>query len=236
MIRCLIVDDEPLARRVIENYIARLPSLELMHQCANAIEAAAYLHTHPVDVMFLDIKMPEMTGLDFLKTLTHPPQVIMTTAYSEYALEGYDYSVTDYLLKPIAFDRFLKAVNKIRFLESNTETIDESLNETFILLREDKIEHQVQLSKIQYIEGCGNFVRIFTVGQEIIVSETMTHMQSRLPDDQFIRVHKSFIVSLVHINQIEGNIIRMSDKTIPIGRTYKIHLESILQKYRAKSP
>lgn len=235
MIRCLIVDDEPLARRVIEKYIASLSSLELVHQCANALEAAAYLQTHSVDVMFLDIKMPEMTGLDFLKTLAHPPQVILTTAYSEYALEGYEYSVTDYLLKPIAFDRFLKAVNKIRVAKNEMKASTKPAEEAFILLREDKIEHQVPLTQIKYIEGCGNYVIVFTDGREIIVAETMTHMESRLPDDRFIRVHKSFIVSLIRINQIEGNMIRLSGKTIPIGRTYKIHLESILEKYRLNS-
>lgn len=235
MIRCLIVDDEPLARRVIENYITRLPSLECVQQCANAIEAASYLHSHSVDVMFLDIKMPEMTGLDFLKTLAHPPQVILTTAYSEYALEGYEYSVTDYLLKPIAFERFLKAVNKIQVSVKHESSTTESSDDGFILLKEDKVEHQVPLIQIHYIEGCGNFVRVFIDDREIIVAETMTHMQSRLPEDRFIRVHKSYIISLARIEQIEGNMIRMSGKTIPIGRTYKIHLENILQKYRLNS-
>jgi len=205
-IRCLIVDDEPLAQRVIEKYISSLPSLELACKCNNALDAAAFLHSNTVDVIFLDIKMPELTGLEFLKTLTKPPKVILTTAFSEYALEGYEYSVVDYLLKPISFERFLKAVNKITGqMESKQEpAAAESQNNKsdFIFLREDKIDHKVLFSDILYVEGCGNFVKVFANRKMIMVAETMTHIEEKLPGNIFLRVHKSFIVSIRKISKI----------------------------------
>ena len=230
------MDDEPLARRVLEKYIDTLPSLELVKQCSNAMEAAAYLHTHSVDVMFLDIKMPELTGLDFLKTLAHPPQIILTTAYSEYALEGYEYSVKDYLLKPISFERFLKAINKItpKILSpiSNNAEQNRSKKDEFIFLRADKIDHKISFSDIQYIEGCGNFIKVYTDDKMLMVSVTMANIENSLPSDRFIRTHKSYIVSLHRIDQVEGNMIRMGDKTIPIGNQYKMTVRQILQRFQ----
>ena len=235
-IRCLIVDDEPLARRVLEKYIDTLPSLELVKQCSNAMEAAAYLHTHSVDVMFLDIKMPELTGLDFLKTLTNPPKVILTTAYSEFALEGYEYSVMDYLLKPISFERFLKAINKITSQTSSTIPADDEQNRSkendFIFLRADKVDHKISFSKIQYIEGCGNFVKVYTDDKMLMASVTMANIENSLPSDRFIRTHKSYIVSIPRIDQVEGNMIRMGDKTIPIGNQYKMTVRQTLQRFQ----
>ena len=233
--KCLIVDDEPLARRVLEKFIASLPSLELVKQCSNALEAAAYLHTHTVDIMCLDIKMPELTGLDFLKTLTSPPQVILTTAYSEYALEGYEYSVVDYLLKPISFERFLKAINKIS-TQTNTPIQTSivkncSKEKDFIFLRADKIDHKVCFSKIQYIEGCGNFVKVFLEKQMLMVSETMAAMENNLPMDLFLRTHKSYIVSIPHIDQVEGNMIKIGETVIPIGNQYKMQVRQRLQRF-----
>ena len=234
-IRCMIVDDEPLARRVLEKHIALLPSLELVKECANAMEAAAYLHAHPVDVMFLDIKMPELTGLDFLETLSNPPHVILTTAYSEYALEGYEYSVVDYLLKPISFERFLKAVNKVseRIEKSQVpeRRTDSKVKDHFIFLRADKVEHKVMLSEIRYIEGCGNFVKVHTKNKMIMVAETMATIEERLPGDVFIRVHKSYLVSIRKIDSIEGNMIRIGEKVIPIGKTHKRDVDRMMQRH-----
>jgi len=234
-IKCLVVDDEPLARRILEKHISCVPSLELVKQCSNAMEAAAYLHTKTVDIMFLDIKMPELTGLELLKTLPNPPHVIITTAYSEFALEGYEYSITDYLLKPISFERFLKAVNRIipktretDFLAGSTAS---EIKDDFIFLRADKIDHKVSFSTIKFIEGCGNFVKVFTDNKMLVVAETMTTMEKNLPPDRFLRTHKSYIVSIQKIEKVEGNIIRMGEKTIPIGKQYKMNVRQILRHF-----
>lgn len=237
-LKCLIVDDEPLARRVLDKYIATLSSLELVKECASAMEAAAYLHAHPVDVMFLDIKMPELTGLEFLKTLKDPPKVILTTAYSEYALEGYEYSVVDYLLKPISFERFLKAVNKVMpgIEVERHEGVAAAPSEAddFIFLHADKAEHKIQLSQIRYIEGCGNFVKVHSDDQMIMTSGTMAAMEEHLPKDRFLRVHKSYIVSIGRIDRIEGNMVRMGKETIPVGAYYKQALERMMERHRLK--
>lgn len=237
-IKCMIVDDEPLARRVLEKHISTLSSLELVMACANAMEAAGYLHEHPVDVIFLDIKMPEMSGLDFLKTLSDPPHVILTTAYSEYALEGYEYSVVDYLLKPISFERFLKAVNKVSqrmgYSVAVKGRMTSKIPDDFIFLRADKIDHKVSFSDIRYIEGYGNFVKMCTSKKMIMVAETMTAIEERLPEDLFLRVHKSYVVSIKKIERIEESTIRMGEKVIPIGKTYKRDVERMIKKYQIK--
>lgn len=237
-IKCLVVDDEPLAQSVLEKYIASLSSLSLVKKCNNALEAIAFLHENEVDLMFLDIKMPQMTGLEFLKTLTHPPEVILTTAYSEYALEGYEYSVVDYLLKPFSFERFLKAVNKI-IMKKNVETnqistTENKIYEDFIFLKADKIDHRIPFSDIIYIEGCGNYIKVFTKDKMLLVSETMTTIEKNLPENLFLRTHKSFIVSIEKIQQIEGNMIRIGKKSIPIGNFYKMNVEKILAKFNLK--
>ena len=235
-LRCLIVDDEPLARRVLEKHISALPSLNLIKQCASAVEAAAYLHEHPVDVMFLDIKMPELTGLEFLKTLLEPPQVILTTAYSEYALEGYEYSVVDYLLKPISFERFLKAVNKLHDRNGGQREADHipksSHQDGFLFLRADKTDHKVRFSEIRYVEGCGNYVKVFLENKMLMIAETLTHVENNLPKGLFVRVHKSFIIALDRIDQVEGNLIRIGDAAIPVGATYRREVKHILERHQ----
>ena len=237
-IRCIIVDDEPLAQRVLEKYISSLSSLELVKKCSNALEAMSFLHQNRVDLMFLDIKMPELTGLQLLKTLSHPPEVILTTAFSEYALEGYEYSVTDYLLKPFSFERFLKAVNKVLnkkyVVNDSVSTVDKKVNEGFIFLRADKINHKISFAEIIYIEGCGNYVKVFTEKKMIIAAQSLTTIEKNLPPELFLRTHKSFIVSLKRIRQIEGNIIKLGKKVIPIGNFYKMRVEEILSKYNLK--
>lgn len=238
-VKCIIVDDEPLARRVLEKYITSIPSLELMGNCGNAMEAAAFLHQNIVDLMFLDIKMPELTGLDFLKTLTDPPAVILTTAYPQYALEGYEYSVIDYLLKPIAFDRFLKAVNKLVDKKTKDAVLPatitpipaiektETLND-FIFLKADKINHKVSYEDIHIIEGCGNYIKVYTSEKILIVSERMTAIEQMLPPHLFIRIHKSYIVSIHHIRETFENKLKIKDKWLPIGNSYKIKIKEII--------
>ena len=237
-VKCIIVDDEPLARRVIEKYIASLPSLEVAGQFGNALEAAAYLHQEKVDLMFLDIKMPELTGLEFLKTLSDPPAVIITTAYSQYALEGYEYSVVDYLLKPIAFDRFLKAVNKVidkKGKETTQNTKPEAPTsgteklEDFIFLKADKTNHKVSYSEIHVIEGCGNYVKVYTTNKTLIVSERMSVIEQQLPSHLFVRVHKSYIISIHQIQEVVDNKIKIMNKLLPVGDMYKTKLKELME-------
>jgi DNA-binding LytR/AlgR family response regulator len=237
ILKCIVVDDEPLAQRVLEKYISSLSSLVLMKKCNNALEAMSFLHQNEVDLIFLDVKMPELTGIEFLKTLAHPPPIIITTAYSEYALQGYEYSVVDYLLKPFSYERFLKAVNKVinkkveykSTLSANREPV-----ENFIFLKADKIDHKILFSEIKYIEGCGNYIKVFTDNKMLMVAETLTTIEKNLPKELFTRTHKSYIVSIKKINQIEGNMIRIGDKTIPIGNFYRMHVNTILDKYNLK--
>ena len=230
---CMIVDDEPLAQRVLEKYINSLDSLELVTKCGNGLEALSYLHKNRVDIIFLDIKMPELSGLEFLKTLNNPPHIIITTAYSEYALEGYEYSVVDYLMKPIPFERFLKAVNKViekrdviinRTSPSTCENIDD-----FIFLKSDKINHKVFFSEIRYIEGCGNYIKVYTDDKMLIVSERMANMENMLPETLFLRIHKSYIVSIKKINQLMENKVKIVDKVLPIGNFYKKRVTGLIK-------
>jgi len=233
MINCLIVDDEPLARRILEKYIAQVHSLNLVHQCKNAAEAAAYLYEHQVDIMFLDIKMPELSGLDLLKTLYKPPAVIITTAYAEYALEGYEYAVADYLLKPFSFERFLKAVNRIQ-PQKSTPTVQETSSgkteSNFIFLREDKIEHKVFYSDINYIEAYGNFIKVHTNNKVLLASEKISTLEKELPENIFVRSHKSYIIAVPKIDQVEGNMISIAGKVIPIGGFFKNKVFEIIKK------
>jgi DNA-binding LytR/AlgR family response regulator len=235
-IKCIIVEDEPLAQRILEKYIASLSSLELLKKCNNALEAMSFLHKNEVDLMFLDIKMPELTGIEFLRTLTHPPQVIITSAHSEYALEGYEYSVADYLLKPFSFERFLKAVNKVTSANAGNEVklSADGKQHDFIFIKADRIDHKIYFSEIKYIEGCGNYIKVFTNDQMLMVAETMTTIEKNLPSELFIRTHKSYIVSIKKIDQIEGNMIRIGDKTLPIGNYYRMRVTTILEKFNLR--
>lgn len=226
--KCLIVDDEPIAHKVLENYIQKLDKLEVVHNCYNAIEAINYLYENKVDLLFLDINMPELTGLEMLKTLNNPPAVILTTAYSDYALEGYEFGVLDYLLKPIRFDRFLKAIN--RFLSThdsdNTSTIaakeiPNTTNETPFFIKVDGVQHKVQIDTIQYVEALGNFVKIHLPDKHLVTASTMTNMMQRLSDYPFVRIHKSFIAHTPSIDKVEGNSVIIAGKRLPISATYK---------------
>ena len=232
-IKTIIIDDEPLAHNILEKYIAQITYLELVKNCYNAMEAISFLRNHEVDLMFLDIKMPGLTGIQFLKTISNPPKVIITSAYSEYAIEGYEYSVADYLLKPISFERFVKAINKIDF-PNYTQTSNHFIEtnkkgEEFIFLKVDKVTHKIQFNKIKYIEGCGNYIKVFTDKKMLLVSEKMSEIESRLPNDQFLRIHKSYIVSLNLIQEVKSNKVIIEGQNLPIGNTYKRQIESILK-------
>ncbi|MHC4120309.1 MAG: LytR/AlgR family response regulator transcription factor [Planctomycetota bacterium] len=237
-IRCIVVDDEPLARKVLKKYIDKVPSLELAKQCANAMEAAACLHELSIDLIFIDMKMPEMTGMDFIKTLSAPPKVIVTTAYSEYALEGYEHAVIDYLLKPISFERFLKAVNRILEKVQSpggvqaTPRGETCPKDDFVFLWSNKTEHKVKYAAIRYVQACGNSVEVHMDDEMIPAWETMTTVEESLPKSAFIRVHKSFIVAIDKIDKIEGNKIRIGEAEIPIGKHYKRDVTRMVAAHR----
>jgi len=232
---CLIVDDEPIAQQILEKYISQIDVLNLVGKCGNAFEALNVLHKEQIDIVFLDIKMPSLSGLDMLKTIQNPPHVILTTAFSEFGVESYEYGITDYLLKPISFERFLRAVNKLVIPQNSKLTLpqpeDKIVETTFIFFKADKKIHKYYFSDILFIEGSGNYVKIHSQHEKpLMVLDKLTDLQNKLPQKQFIRIHKSFIVNVSHIQKIEGNMLNIHDKTIPISLTFKQNLEGIINE------
>lgn len=232
---CLVVDDEPIAQQILENYISQIDALQLVAKCNNAFEALNVLHQEPIDILFLDIKMPSLSGLDMLKTLQNPPTVILTTAFSEFGVESYDYGVSDYLLKPISFERFLKAIHKILIpknsdlLKVNPE-VKQMQESTFIFFKADKKIHKYYFSDILFFEGSGNYIKIHSNHDKpLMVLDKLTDIQGKLPQKQFIRVHKSYIINISHIQKIEGNMLTIKDKVIPVSLTFKQNLEEVLK-------
>lgn len=225
--KCIIVDDEPAAHYVLTNYIRQNPELELVHQCYNGIEAMNYLRENPVDLMFLDIDMPEITGLELLKILPSQPKTILTTAYSEFALESYDFGVIDYLLKPIYFPRFLKSIE--RFLSTQTErkTIASNL---FISIKADGAVVDLDVRKILFAQSYGNYVKIFTSGRTYLASMTTNELEASLPTEQFLRVHKSYIIAVDKIEANERDTLVVNGQRIPVGITYRRELERLLAR------
>lgn len=223
-IRCIAVDDEPLALEIIESYISKLPFLELVCTCASATEAMQVLQEKQVDLMFLDIEMPQLTGIQFLNILKHQPLIIFTTAYPDYALEGFNQDAVDYLLKPIPFDRFLKAVTKAQERlqrASKTPEAHAAPEQDFIFVKADYKNIRVDFKDILWIEGLKDYIIIQAKDQKIITLLSMNKMMEKLPDAKFLRVHRSFIVSLQKIDSIEKSRIRIGKKEIPIGEVYK---------------
>ena len=223
MLKYIIIDDEPLAHEIIEEFCSMLPHVQLDKNCYNALEAMQYLNENTVDFMFLDINMPKLKGLDFLKTLTRPPKTIITTAYKEYALEGFELNVVDYILKPFSFDRLVKAVNKVSDVQATQTVIKEVSSETSnsFFVKGDKKHHQIKLNDLLFIEAYGNYTKLFLKDEMIVSHEKISHYETILSDNIFLRVHKSFIVAIDKIKLIEGNRILIIDHKIPIGQTYK---------------
>ena len=231
-LKCLIVDDEILAQDVVEKYVASIPTLNLVGKCDNAIEAISFLHNNPVDILFLDLNMPELSGLDMLKTLANPPKVILTTAYTEYALESYEYGVVDYLLKPIKFERFIKAINKVvEQFEETKKVVEEQQPKQppTIFIKEDQVTFQINLADILFVEAYGNYLKVHTSEKVFVTRDTMHDMVDKLPDDLFLRVHKSYIVALSKISSISGNRVYIDRMEIPIGEMYKMVLKQKIE-------
>lgn len=232
MIKYIIIDDEHIAHDIIKGYCDMLPNLKLMTNCYDAIEALEYLGKNKVDLIFLDLNMPKLKGFEFLKTLSSPPKVIVTTAYNEFALEGYELSVVDYLLKPFSFERFLRAINKVIGTSVTSKQSSSEENDTTtgqIFLRQNKSYIQVDVKSILYIEASGNYTKVVTTNDTITIREKISDMIESLPESGFLQVHKSFAVATTHIKSIEGNRIYIRDHIVPIGKLYKTNVNAILK-------
>jgi DNA-binding LytR/AlgR family response regulator len=233
MITCIAIDDEPLALELLTDYIGKLPYLQLVHTNTNAIEALQYMQQNKVDLLFLDIQMPELTGLQIMKIIQNNCRVILTTAYSEYALEGYEHNVIDYLLKPISFDRFYAAAEKARTIFTKPVNNPVSITPShpgFIFVKTDSRLVKVNLDDILLIEGMKDYIAIHTSQDKLVTLQSMRSMEETLPNPQFIRVHKSFIVAINRIDSIERNRIFIKDEVIPIGETYRELFFRLIEK------
>ncbi len=233
-LECLVVDDEPPAREIIKRYIHALPSLHFAGECANAIQAITFLQRQPIDILFLDIRMPQLNGLDLIKTIKNPPNVIITTAYQEYALEGYELDVVDFLMKPILFERFLKAVNKILYDRNTLAEIPkmdtEKVSEPFIYFRADRKMVKVMLDQILYIESMKDYIKIYSLGETIVTKQSIRSLEELLPETKFVRSHRSFIVSLSKVKSFSSESIEIGNKKIPIGKLYKNNVLKLLNQ------
>jgi len=226
-IKCLVVDDEPLARDLMRSHLEKLENFEIVAECSDAMKALQALRNYKVDLMFMDIQMPQITGIEFLKTLKNPPRVIFTTAYREYAVDGFELDVVDFLLKPITFERFLKSVNKYFLLTREDVKVNSFSHSSapkeddFIYVKENKKVVKIYLNEILYIEGLSEYVQIYTENKKLVTKTSMTNMEEKLPDSDFMRIHKSFIVSLNKIEAFTSTTIDIPGKELPIGRSYK---------------
>lgn len=243
-IRVAIVDDEPLAQEILETYLAKLPGFVLVGKCKNALEAFSLLNREAVDMMLLDINMPEITGMDFLKTLRNPPLVIFTTAYPQFALESYELDAVDYLLKPIAFDRFMKAMNKARDIMQasvkHTEPVAAPASapapaapDNVMFVKSEGKLVKIDLPSLWLVEGLKDYIRLWTEQGKLIVHSTMKNMEEQLASlPYFVRVNKSYIVNLRHITEVDGNIIRVKSENITIGNTYREEVHRLFNQYK----
>lgn len=222
-LNCLIVDDEPMARKGLEEYVEEISFLDRVGSCENAMKASRYMSEHKIDLIYLDIHMPKLSGIDFLKTLKHPPMTIFTTAYPNYALEGYSLDVIDYLVKPITFDRFLRASRKAFeyfALKARAEN-NQGDNADYFFVRVDSKFEKVFYGDVCYVEAMQNYAIIHVTGRRLITHITLTSLENQLPKDRFLKVHKSFLVSVPHIQAIEGHDLIVENARIPISRNLR---------------
>ena len=238
-IRCQIVDDEPLAINVIKKFLEQFQAADVVSTCENAMDAFSYISDNPVDLLFLDINMPTLNGLDFLKSLKEPPLVIITSAYRDYAVDGFELNVLDYLVKPISFQRFLKAMDKanIAIREKNTPAqplvASSEPSKSFIFLKVDKKMVKIYLDEILFIESLKDYVKIHTVYEDLITHQNLNGMAKILPSDSFIRIHKSYTISADKVKSIEGNCVEIASKLLPIGRNYRKQVKEHILKTNA---
>ena len=232
---CLAVDDEPPALEVLKKYISSMPNLQLAGTCADALEALTMLQQHSIDLLFLDIQMPQLFGTDLVRTLKNPPKIIFTTAFRKFAVEGFELDAVDYLLKPISFERFLKAVNKV--MDTNLHSLDNNngngdnnnrQEDTFITLRADRKNLKISLNDILYIESLKDYIKVITKNKTIVTKQSISSIEETLPKNQFIRIHRSFIVSLNKIESFTHETIEIGKQELPISRMYKMEVTRAL--------
>ena len=240
-IRCLVIDDELPAREILKKHINGVEALELSGTCSNAVEAISFLKDNRVDLLFLDIQMPHLLGTNFLRTLKNPPKVIFTTAYRKYAVEGFELDAVDFLLKPINFERFLKGVNKVlqlNLMGNGESAASSSENHTdsvppFLYFRANRKMVKVQFNDILYIEGLNDYIKIITVNKTIITKHLLASLEEMLPPNEFIRIHKSFIIAINKIESFNADSVEIGKKEIPVGRLFKFNLNKILNSTAA---
>ena len=230
MINCIIVDDEPLSRRVIQNYLKDLPFLHLVASCSHAFEAMEVLQKESVDLIFLDINMPRLSGINFAKTLSNPPLIIFTTAYPEYAVEGFELEAVDYLLKPFSQERFLKAVNKASKILEINQISNPSNDPGFLIIKADKKLYKLNLHDILYLQAYGDYVKIFTTKKALLTKERFSNIEESLPAARFQKIHRSYIISLDAISFLEGNQVKVKETFLPVSNTFRGELLAKLQK------
>ena len=224
MIKCLIVDDEPPARELLQGYIEQLEGFQVFDMFDQALSAFSCLQSNPVDLMFLDIQMPRMNGIELLKSLRFPPKVIMTTAFRDYAVEGFELDILDYLLKPISQERFLKAISKFHYYyEKNEHKFHEksTYDDAYLFLKVDRDQVKVFLKDILFIEGLKDYIKVHTTQKVLVAYERLGYMEEKLPEGKFIRIHKSFIVSVDKLTHFNNEKVQIEQVGLPIGRVYK---------------
>ena len=231
-LRCIIVDDEPLAIEILESYVAKVEQLQLVSTFRNAVSAFTFLQQHSVDLIFLDIQMPKLSGIDFLKTLKNPPRVIFTTAFRDYALQGFELEIVDYLLKPIPFDRFLKAVAKVLHqpATNSTGSKPDVVPDNDVYFKVDKKMIKTKMADVLYIESIKDYVKVKTPEREIVTQQKISYLEESLPREQFLRIHRSFIVNLEKIDAYSATDVEIGKLSIPIGRNYKNDVMKILAR------
>lgn len=227
--KCIIVDDEPLAIEILETYVARIDELQLVGSFRNAIAAFTFVQQNSVDLIFLDIQMPKLSGIEFLKTLKNPPKVIITTAFRDYAIEGFELEVADYLLKPIPFDRFLKSVGKV-LARPEVNTSIATGQESFVYFKVDKKMVKTRIADILYIESIKDYVKVRTTDKEIITQQKISYLDESLPRHNFLRIHRSFIVNIDQIDAYSATDVEIGKFKVPIGRNYKNDVIKALSK------
>ncbi|MBC7851340.1 MAG: response regulator transcription factor [Chitinophagaceae bacterium] len=222
MIRCVIIDDEPLARQLIESHVRQVHSLQLIASCETAMDAFELLHKEQIDLLFLDIQMPGINGLNFLRSRKDPPSVIFTTAFSQYAVDAFELEAIDYLLKPVTFERFIKAVQKVGIAKEGSNNSPYGIDDSdAIFLKVEKRLLRISHADIYYVEALGDYIKVITMQGTHISYSSLNKIISLLPERQFLRIHKSYVINLRHIRFLEGNLVRILDKELPVGVTYK---------------
>ncbi|KPL17534.1 MAG: hypothetical protein AMS23_02655 [Bacteroides sp. SM1_62] len=234
-IKCLLVDDEPLALDALESLMQKIPELEIIGKCQNAVEALQVIHARKIDLLLLDIQMPELTGIEMLKSLSHPPKVIFTTAYREYAVEAFELDVIDYLVKPISLERLIRSINRYHdrtLQKSVTEPPISKSPAKSITIYSDKKNYRVNTSSILFIEGLKDYVRIHTDNGRLVTRQTMKNLEDILSGEEFIRVHRSYIVPIHRLDSWTSHSVIVKDKEIPVGRTYRKSIMLLLENLK----